>query len=99
MLYFEQNDSKRVPITIASIRKKLRSAYEAIKTATSYTEGYLKHGSGCDSTSDAKFRMQYVIAAEKLFVEAHKNEILNLALELVQNDLDEFNIRGEDVTS
>jgi hypothetical protein len=34
--------------------------YEALGTATSYTETYLKHGSVCDSSDDANMKMIYV---------------------------------------
>jgi len=50
----------------------------------------LCHGSGCDSSEDADFRIKFVLKAERQFIEANQRIVLKLAAKLVQNEIDEI---------
>lgn len=52
---------------------------EAIATATSYTQSYIKHGATCDSSIRSDKRIMFVKEAEREFCEMHKKEILEMA--------------------
>ena len=56
----------------------------------SLKDSYLKWGTACDSHATAQDKMEYISKAEQLFIEKHKQEILNLAVELIDKDLGEF---------
>lgn len=60
---------------------------EMIRTATDYTNSYIKHGGACDSSDRANRRIKYVKQAEKEFIEKNKIEILNRASEICLDDI------------
>lgn len=60
---------------------------ESIRTATDYTNSYIRHGTHCDSSDHAEYKMKYVKEAEKEFLEKHKKEILERAAEKCLNDI------------
>lgn len=55
---------------------------EQIRTATTYTSEYLKHGSGCDSSDRAKVRMSFVKEAEMEFLRKYRKDILDRAADM-----------------
>lgn len=88
MLFVQDKDGKFKKVTAEGLIQKLHSAKDQIETATGYESGYLKHGGGCDSSEDCRFRMAYVEKAEAKFLKDNQRTILIFASELVQKDID-----------
>ena len=65
--------------------RTLITYYDSLRTATSYTETYLKHGSACDSSDDANMKMAYVNKAlQSMEV---KRLVLDIATELCLREI------------
>lgn len=87
MLFVQDKYGKFKQVSPEVLIEKLVSAKKEIETASGYEDGYLRHGSGCDSSEDCRFRMAYVEKAEAKFLKDHQREILAFAAELVWEDL------------
>ena len=77
-------------MTLQEHVEKLRAAREAVKTATDFIpgrHGYLKHVDVADSSDDSELRIRYVNTAISEFVKKHKREILQRAVELIDEEL------------
>jgi hypothetical protein len=87
MIFVQDGKKGYRKVTATEFKKMLASAYRQICSATDYTDGYLKHGSACDSSDEAAFRAAYVVKAEERFVNDHIGDILAAAAELVLRDI------------
>lgn len=68
-------------------REKLIEDAKQIKTATSYNDQRLYHGSSADSGNRSYERMRHVKQAELIFIEQNRKEILELAANLCLNEI------------
>ncbi len=70
--------------------KKLRlQDAECIRTATGYTNSYLKWGNVCDSSDRNTNRINFVLQAEEKFLKDHTKDILELAAQMCHDSVGE----------
>lgn len=70
-------------------RKEILDDAEAIESASDYTHSYLLHGKGCDSSTRASKRMEWVLAAEDELLKENKKRILSRAAQMCRDSLGE----------
>lgn len=58
---------------------------EQIRTATGYCYDHLYHGGCCDSSDRSKVRMEWVRKAQREYISKHKDTILKLAAEMIED--------------
>ena len=92
MLYFKNKHGHYEKITVPVLLEKLKKAREQILTADSYTDGFLVHGKQSDNSEDNVFRMEYVERARERYMREHQKDILQMAVEMVDEDI--FAIEG-----
>lgn len=85
---------KRIIHLKEEINKRI-VAYQQIMKSTDYSNEYILKW-GCDAYdnfAEADFRSEYVKKAEKQFIENNKDKILQLAAEMVKQELEECGIK------
>jgi hypothetical protein len=69
--------------------ENLKEAKKRINNATGYTTlGLIYNHTQHDSSLNAKDHIEYVLLAEKLFLDEHRKEILERASDLITEELD-----------
>lgn len=75
----------------------LRHSYKCFRDATGFTlpDGTLQFGSTLDSYGNREFREAALAEAVNTFIKSHKREILDVAMDMVKEELDSVNIAVE----